>query len=68
MGVDCLEELLVGKVICSTDLLHAETLAKLGYEGHRGLPSLRIVQFPLETVSVFYTRTNAWPVPLGKIL
>jgi hypothetical protein len=35
LAVSCLEEVLVGRSFI-LDLLHAETLARLGYEGHRG--------------------------------
>src|ERR1700733_10755001 len=63
LAVDCLRRSAGGEVVCLTDLLHAETLAKLGYEGHRGCQASGLCNFLLETVSVFLQtpRTNARP-------
>jgi hypothetical protein len=55
LAVDCLRRSAGGEVVCLTDLLHAETLAKLGYEGHRGCQASGLCNFLLETVSVFFT-------------
>lgn len=55
MAVDCLRRSAGGEVVCLTDLLHAETLAKLGYEGHRCCQASGLCNFLLETVSVFFT-------------
>ena len=62
LAVGCLKESSRWGRSFILDLLHAETLARVGLRGSSWLPSLRIVQFPFgNRVRIFFYRAPAQP-------